>query len=390
MAGVPVAAERGRTPRIAALDALRGIALLGILLMNIIGFALPKAAYLNPAYQGIPPVWDQGAWLLLSLAVQGKFLAMFALLFGAGLQLQLPRGGRWIQARLGWLMLFGLLHTLLLWDGDILLAYGLIGLMCWRTIRDADSSRGLLYRGVGMYAVGVGILLLLAVMSQAEPHGFWQADYAEIQYETYWKLRGGVEAWRNRGELLISNLLALALQYGWQLCGVMLLGAGLMRCGWLRGRFSSAHYRRCGVGLLLGGLAIQALGSGLQWYLRWDFRWCGYLLQLPGELAAPLMMLGYVALIYAAWPRLSGWWLTAALQRVGRMALSNYLLQTLICTTLFYRLGLFNHAGRAMLLLWVLPVWGCCLLFATLWLRVFRQGPVEWLWRRLTGLFLHS
>ena len=87
---------RTAAPRIATLDALRGLALLGILLMNIVGFALPKAAYLNPAYQGMPSAGDQVAWLLSSLLVQGKFLALFALLFGAGLEMLLPRGAIWI------------------------------------------------------------------------------------------------------------------------------------------------------------------------------------------------------------------------------------------------------------------------------------------------------
>ena len=327
---------RTTAPRIATLDALRGLALLGILLMNIVGFALPKAAYLNPAYQGMPSAGDQVAWLLSSLLVQGKFLTLFALLFGAGLEMLLPRGAIWIQTRLGWLVLFGLVHTLVLWDGDILLAYGLIGLVSWRMIRDAGSVRTLFNSGVTLYAIGLGMLLV---------------------------------------------------QYGWQLAGLMALGAALMRSGWLRGRFPSTHYRRVGVALLLLGVAIQLPTSLLQWHLQWAYRWCGYLLQLPGELAAPLMMLGYVALIYAYWSRLAGWRLTRALERVGRMALSNYLLQTLICTTLFYRLGLFNQAGRA-LLLWVPGVWGGCLLFSWLWLRRFRQGPMEWLWRRLTSATL--
>lgn len=380
------AAGRAAAPRIATLDALRGLALLGILLMNIVGFALPKAAYLNPAYQGIPSAWGQGAWLLSSLWVQGKFLALFALLFGAGLEMLLPRGAAWIQTRLSWLVLFGLLHSLLLWDGDILLAYGLIGLLSWRMIRDAGSVRTLFNSGVTLYAIGLGMLLLLALQAGSEPHGFWQLNDAEIQYETYWKLNGGWAAWRNRSELLANNLLALAVQYGWQLAGLMALGAALMRSGWLRGRFSLTHYRRVGLGLLLLGVAIQAPASLLQWHLQWAYRWCGYLLQLPGELAAPLMMLGYVALIYAYWPRLARWRVTRALERVGRMALSNYLLQTLICTTLFYRVGLFNQAGRAALLWWVPGVWGGCFLFSWFWLRRFRQGPLEWLWRHLTRL----
>lgn len=99
-------------PRIATLDCVRGIAILGILLLNISAFGLPKAAYLNPAYLGIPANRDVWTWALLDLFAQVKFLAMFALLFGAGLQLLLRRGKVWIRARLSWLVLFGLGHAI--------------------------------------------------------------------------------------------------------------------------------------------------------------------------------------------------------------------------------------------------------------------------------------
>lgn len=107
-------------------------------------------------------------WALLDLFAQVKFLTLFALLFGAGLQMLLPRGKRWIQSRLTLLVLLGFIHGLLFWDGDILLAYGLIGLICWRLIRDAPSVKSLFNTGVLLYLVGVGVLLLLGVISGSE------------------------------------------------------------------------------------------------------------------------------------------------------------------------------------------------------------------------------
>lgn len=108
------------------LDFIRGVAILGILLLNISAFGLPKAAYLNPAWYGDITLSDAWTWALLDLFAQVKFLTLFALLFGAGLQMLLPRGKRWIQSRLTLLVLLGFIHGLLFWDGDILLAYGLI------------------------------------------------------------------------------------------------------------------------------------------------------------------------------------------------------------------------------------------------------------------------
>jgi len=106
------------------LDFIRGVAVLGILLLNITAFGLPKAAYLNPAWYGAITQSDAWTWAFLDVFAQVKFLTLFALLFGAGLQMLLPRGSRWIQSRLFLLMLLGLAHGLLLWEGDILLAYG--------------------------------------------------------------------------------------------------------------------------------------------------------------------------------------------------------------------------------------------------------------------------
>ena len=170
-------------PRIATLDCVRGIAILGILLLNISAFGLPKAAYLNPAYLGMPSSRDAWTWALLDLFAQAKFLAMFALLFGAGLQMLLRRGKSWIRARLSWLVLFGLAHAIFLWDGDILLAYGLIGLVCWRMIREAKETFQLLKTGVVLYLIGVAVLLLLGFVSHGEPGNFWQPGVAELQYE---------------------------------------------------------------------------------------------------------------------------------------------------------------------------------------------------------------
>ncbi|HBZ0077253.1 inner membrane protein [Klebsiella pneumoniae] len=366
------------------LDFVRGVAILGILLLNISAFGLPKAAYLNPAWSGSASLSDAWTWALLDLLAQVKFLTLFALLFGAGLQLLLPRGKRWIQSRLTLLALLGFIHGLFFWDGDILLAYALVGLVSWRMVREAHHVKSLFNTGVVLYLTGIAVLVLLGMISGTAANRSWAPDAANLQYEQYWKLHGGMEAVSNRADMLSDNLLALGAQYGWQLAGMMLMGAALMRSGWLKGQFSLRHYRRTGALLVAAGMAVNLPAIFAQWYLAWDYRWCAFLLQAPRELSAPLQAIGYAALAWGYWPQLCRFRLVGAIACLGRMALTNYLLQTLICTTLFYHLGLFMRFDRLQLLAFVPPIWAVNLLVSSLWLRRFRQGPVEWLWRQLT------
>lgn len=372
--------------RYLALDFIRGCAILGILLLNIVGFGLPSAAYLNPAWQGEVSLSDAWSWAIMDGLAQLKFLTMFALLFGAGLHMQIPRGSRWITSRLSLLVLLGFIHAVFFWEGDILLDYGLVGLIIWRMLREVPSNRALLQTGVLLYLVGCGVLLVFGAVSTPQPSRSWLPGAADLQYERYWKLLGGWETVQNRLDHLASSLMALASQYGWQLAGLMLIGAALMRSGWLSGQFSVQHYRRAAMILLSVGWLIAIPGIIAQWHLGWEFIWSGFYLQVPRDVASPFISLGYAALCLGFWPQIAHTRISVAIQCVGRMALSNYLLQTLICTTLFYRFGLFMKFDRLQLLAFVPAIWLVNILFSVLWLRAFRQGPMEWLWRKLTAI----
>jgi len=381
--------SRNRTssmrPRIATLDFARGIAILGILLLNISSFGLPKAAYLNPAYAGEPSASNAWTWAILDVVAQGKFLMMFDMLFGGGLYLLLPRGKAWIQSRLSLLLLCGLIHAIFFWDGDILLSYGLIGLVFWRLIRDAKSNASLFRTGVVLYLAGVGILVLLGLISSPDPGGYWLPGYAELQYEQFWRLKGGIEAINNRLDLLSSSLISVAVQYGWELGGAMLMGASLMRSGWLKGQFSPAHYLQLAAILLPFSLAIQIPAVVFAWHTGWSYRWSGFYLQAPREIGALMQAVGYLALCYGFWPQLVKQRWVYRISQVGRMALTHYLLQTLICTFFFNTLGFYEHFNRLQLVALVPAVWAINLAVTRVWLRYFRQGPMEWLWRKLTA-----
>ncbi len=368
------------------LDFIRGLAMLGILLLNISGFALPGAAYLNPAWHGLPSASDSWTWALLDLFAQAKFLTLFALLFGAGLQMLQPRGKRWLQSRLTWLVILGFIHSVFFWEGDILLDYGLIGLVTWRMIWDVPATRSLLNTGVMLYLTGVAVLLVFGFISSPHPVRTWLPGAADLEYEAFWKVGGGWEAVQNRLDHLTSSLVSLGVQYGWQLAGLMMIGSALTRNGWLLGAFSPQHYRRLACGLIVLSCLIQIPAIFMQWKLHWAFRWSGFFLQAPRDLAAPLQSLGYAALCLGFWSSLARLKITHAICCVGRMALTNYLLQTLICTTIFYRFGWFMAFDRLQLLAIVPLIWGVNLAFSSVWLRYFRHGPMEWLWRKLTLL----
>ncbi|MGK2889399.1 MAG: hypothetical protein ACSLEN_10635 [Candidatus Malihini olakiniferum] len=149
-------------------------------MLNITAFNLPKEVYLNPAYAGYPSLRDTLTWVLMDLIAQAKFLTLFSLLFCAGLQRLLPHSTRWVHARLFWLMIFGLLHGISLWDGDIFLDYGLIGLLCYVMIRQSDSSRMLMCMSIFIYSVGVAMLVVLSQILRPEPGRYWLMGDADL------------------------------------------------------------------------------------------------------------------------------------------------------------------------------------------------------------------
>ncbi|XNM65263.1 DUF418 domain-containing protein [Escherichia coli] len=232
--------------------------------------------------------------------------------------------------------------------------------------------------------MGVAVLILLGMIADNGQSRSWVPDASSLLYEHYWKLNGGMEAISNRTDMLSANLLALGAQYGWQLAGMMLIGAALMRSGWLKGQFSLRHYRRCAaVCIPLGILTINLPAVVAQWHLNWVTAGVRSCFRLHVK-SVPRFKLSATR----RWPMatgrksaVSGWWRRWF---AWAMALTNYLLQTLICTTIFYHFGLFMDFDRLTLLA-LLRSWLANLIISWLWLRYFRQGPVEWLWRQLTA-----
>lgn len=365
--------------RIDVLDMVRGLAILGIFILNIGGFALPSAAYLNPLYTPAASATDIATWAVLSVLVQGKFLGMFALLFGATLMMLSRYSQPWNMARLLVLGVIGLLHTALLWSGDILLMYSLTGVAaCW--IIHNISSRWWLKLVPVLILTGLFLLFFLLSEDGELKLLYWQPSQEMLDYEVLIANTGGIAGMLDRISTISGMLMMMVVQYGWQLLAMMLLGATLMKNGWLKGAFPLSHYRRLAAWLLLPSLLLQAVVMWLEYLNGWSVFWMGTVGYPLADILQPVQTTGLIALFYGLRPQLKP--VAACLQRVGRTALSSYLLQSVCGVILFEYLGHFNRFDRLTLLAFVPLMWLINILFSTLWLRYFSQGPVEWLWRQ--------
>lgn len=365
--------------RIDVLDMVRGLAILGIFILNIGGFALPSAAYLNPIYTPAASATDIATWAVLSVLVQGKFLGMFALLFGATLMMLSRYSQPWNMARLLVLGVIGLLHTALLWDGDILLMYSLTGVAaCW--IIHNVSSRWWLKLVPVLILTGLFLLFFLLSEGGELKLLYWQPSQEMLDYEVLIANTGGIAGMLDRISTISGMLMMMVVQYGWQLLAMMLLGATLMKNGWLKGAYPLSHYRRLAAWLLIPSLLLQAVVMWLEYLNGWSVFWMGTIGYPLADILQPVQTTGLIALFYGLQPQLKP--VAACLQRVGRTALSSYLLQSVCGVILFEYLGYFCQFDRLTLLAFVPLMWLINILFSTLWLRYFSQGPVEWLWRQ--------
>ena len=376
--------------RIATLDVLRGLALLGILLMNMEGFAGP----LDLSTTGIDPHWqglDRWADAFVYIFVQGKFFPLFSLLFGAGFAVMAQRAeaaGRdftrfYLRRSLG-LLGIGLAHALLLWSGDILVAYALLSFLLL-AFREAPRA-WLPAMGVLAYLAAVGLMLLLGALMMLVPAETTAAQAAHAQ--------AAIEAQRQAyghgtyPQAVLQRLrdfgtaLGALLVVGPQVLGMFLIGSWFARSGAIA---RPEGYRRLFAWLRWGALPLGlALMLASAWYQPWlapgrfDLR--SAVAYAATSVAGLLMCLGYLAWGVRWSHALRG------LAPAGRMALSNYLGQSLVCTLLFYGYGLgwFEQMGRAWQLLFAVALFAAQVGFSRAWLRRFRFGPMEWLWRAIT------
>ncbi|WP_165221648.1 DUF418 domain-containing protein [Aquisphaera insulae] len=422
-AAAPVTPEE----RFASVDTLRGFALLGILAMNIVLFGWPGAAYGNPLKGGGFTGTDRFIWLFNHLVFEDKMMTLFSMLFGAGLVLMGERAearGASIRGvyyrRVLWLLAIGLVHAYLIWEGDILVLYAECGLFLYLFRR--LSAKALITIGLIFSLILIPIVLGfgLAIRSLERITARVDAQVAAGETPTKWdrKLRDlwaeklqkelnpnpaqeakdwdeAMAAHRGRyldvvkqraPELFIGQTIGFVLGGFFFAMSRMLLGMGLMKLGVFSAERSRPFYAwlaALGYGIGLPLMVVDAREL-IRHAFRPEYMWNGgAFYNLFGSLVVALGHVGLIMLLVQS-GTLS--WLTGRLAAVGRMALSNYLTHSIVCSTLFYGygLGLFGQVNRTGLAAIVLVIWVVQLLISPIWLKHFRFGPAEWLWRSLT------
>ena len=399
-------ADGAAPSRIAALDLVRGFAVLGILTVNIAGFAGPIAATLSPHVPTIASRADEWLFAAVFVLFEGKMRALFTMLFGASMLLFIDhaeaqgRNGAALQARrLGWLAVFGYLHYALLWWGDILFLYALAG-FCALALRRLEARElavaGLLAFAM-WHAAGALASAPLVAAEEAVRTGtatpVERAAIAERLAES--RQRSAEELKLGRaglGEQISARVtrqpmwpLTMAIFNMGETLPLMLLGMALFRAGFFTGAWPRRWLRRIvAAGLWLGFVPTLVVTI---WMMRRHFPMEAMHAAAASWMAVPHLLMGaaYVTIAVVAAPHLLKTGMGRRLEAAGRMTLSNYLGTSLVMSALFSGWGLgwigtVPETGQAVI---VLGAWAIMLLWSPLWLSRFHIGPLEWIWRGL-------
>jgi uncharacterized protein len=426
--------------RISSVDVLRGFSLMGILVANITLFSMPGWNYtfplttVKPVFNG--PHWQINTicWFLRWMLVEGKMRVLFSMLFGAGVILLTRRAeerGAGIRAadiytrRNMWLVLFGTLHCIFIWNGDILFFYGmsaLIFLFPFRNLR----PRTLILTGVAVLMLNT---LIVPVRQTMRASG-WKRDAAsanvalanhqvlnEAQITALEDWKSEQDRWRPGTEKLYADI--AAHQHGYlsqradasdaikseidgahtfgDWVGLMLLGMALFRLGFFSLKCTTRTYILTAIIGISISMPLTFVGCWHAWRSGFDLFTTAHWLLYPYDLARVTGGIGYAAVLLLLVRSGVFKWMFARVASIGQMALSNYILNSLVMKMIFVwgPLHWYGYMDYYKLYYVVAAEWIVNLTFSTLWLRHFRFGPLEWCWRSLTywkrqPMLLHS
>lgn len=421
------AAPVGQTERIEILDALRGFAILGILLMNIPGFGLPSAVSQDPTLWNEVGTINFKVLFFVNLVPEGTQRAIFSMLFGAGILIFTSRAekklpGIWpadyFLRRQLWLMLFGLFDVwVLLWFGDILFDYACLGilvftfrrlpvkglligagicflLMIGREMRDLYKDKAMIAKGEQIAAIDTTKTKLteqqkedLSAMTGFKERNTREKKLKRVEKSIRKTTGSFADAYEYRGEMYMGFLVRFVYLGAWDVLSFMFLGMAFLKMGILTGQASAKTYwimtmTGLGLGLTLSYIRFQSfITANFNWFELTKNQY--FELYTLSRLGRSLGLLGLILLLYK-----SGWikWLFALMRPVGQMAFTNYLTQSLLCGLFFYGVGfgMYGKLQRVEVYYFVLAVWVVQIIWSHLWLRYFNFGPFEWLWRSLT------
>ena len=394
--------------RLLSLDFIRGIAVMGILWANIVGFGQPMAAYMYPDAFAVPHgEVSNWMWVVQFVLIDGKMRGLFTVLFGAGLMLFMEnawaRGAtRWLQARrLFWLLIFGLIHFYFIWRGDILVLYSIAGfaaMACLRWTAQSQLVIGLLGYLVGaIMFLGAMFFPYLVVETDMGRHPPYAEQRSDLVAQQAQEIAEGVTETAiirsgSYSDFVSHNFtehggdpFAMLFIFVFETLPLMLIGMALYRMGLFDGGFDARILRRWGwIGVIAGSVLTLPIAL---WALRGGFTYWGTVAAFMGLSPLPRLpvILGLLALLALWGPRASGWLGTRVIA-AGRMAFSNYLGTSIVMLLVFHGWagGLFGELGRPQLYAVVVLTWALMLLWSKPWLARFCYGPLEWLWRCLT------
>jgi uncharacterized protein len=395
-------------PRIATLDIVRGVAVMGILAMNIVAFAMPMQVYFNPTALGPASTVELATWTFNFIFIEGKMRGLFSFLFGASMLLVIERAEQSGLSpaaihyrRMIWLLLFGLIHVYLIWFGDILTLYAAVGMIAF-FFRRMQVSRLVLW---AVILIGVQFLFLslsaagffateaaaAAPGASAEATQAWEEMSRDFRPLTAQEIAKDFALYRGSYAGIVQHRLTEQLamplfgfMFGFfETLGYMLLGMAGLKSGFVTGSWELARYRR--TAMIAFAVTIPAYAILAALAFRFDF---GVSEMFAIAFAAtvpfrPVMVIGYGALIILL--TRSGGALVERIAAAGRAAFTNYLGTSILATTIFYGygLGLYGTLGRAEVYLVVFAIWALMLLWSKPWLDRYLYGPLEWLWRSL-------
>lgn len=385
------------------MDVMRGVAVMGILVANLPAFGLPHAAYFSPMAWGGSTGANLWVWFATYVLIEGKMRGLFTMLFGASMLLVIEGAARQGEngaavhfRRMAVLLVIGAAHLYLIWWGDILLHYAIVGAIAFMFVR--LPVRWLLICALAILALQIindamAALSFFASAARDTPekvatwNGFAAAfgtpPAAELNQQIA-SIRGGfIDAARDRWIHEDSPIFILTI-LGAQTLSAMLIGMAGFKSGFLTGRWEAARYRRWA--LLCLGLTVPLYVLVACNTLAHGFAppWVFFASILAAEPLRPVMVIGYAALIILLMR--PGGWLTARIAAVGRAAFTNYLGTSLLMSFIFngWGLGQFAHWPRAQLYLLAPMAWIIMLAWSQPWLARFAYGPLEWVWRTLS------
>ena len=390
----------GAPERVVSMDILRGVAVLGILAMNIQSFAMPAAAYGNPtAFEKLTGN-DLWVWLASYVFADQKFMSIFSMLFGASIMMLSQKARKenlrstdLQNRRFIFLAIIGLAHAYLLWFGDILFAYAVCGFLMF-SFRN-KKTKVQLRAGILLLAVGSLISLVIGYTTPLWESGeldtarteIWAPDKSSISEE----IEFSTGSWERQilfraGEAFQMQTTVFFFETFWRVSGLMLIGMALYKRRVFKGKQGAKYYSKM-VGYGFGiGLPLVVVGAILNFNYEWNFQLSFFYFTQLNYWGSVLMALGYIGVVMLVTKDTSKSFIASKLAAVGRTALSTYLLQSIICGFIFYGhgLGMFGDLDRSAQAVLVLGIWVFNIIFANVWLKYFQYGPFEWLWRSLS------